>query len=99
MFLNTRLISGAYISKSKRCYNAKTSALCFYVKTKMPVNFHICIRERERTYKNIEEREEAKLNYTRNFKISHSVQISKRLNETLERFQKDRIISKIPFIS
>ena len=34
---------GAYISKSKRCYNAEPSAYYFYVKTKIWLHFHICI--------------------------------------------------------
>ena len=37
------LISGTFISKSKRCYNGKPSTYYFYVKTKVPVDFHICI--------------------------------------------------------
>ena len=32
-----------YISKYKKCHNGKPSAYCFYVKTKMLVDFHICI--------------------------------------------------------
>ena len=32
-----------YVSKSKQCYNAKPLAYYFYVKTKLLVDFHICI--------------------------------------------------------
>ena len=39
-----------YISKSKRCYNVKPSAYCLYVKTKMTVDFHICISVPLRIY-------------------------------------------------
>ena len=39
-FINT----GACIPKSKRYYKAKPSAYNFYVRTKMPSNFHFCIR-------------------------------------------------------
>ena len=34
---------GTYISKSKHCYNAKPSAYYFYAKTKILVDFPICI--------------------------------------------------------
>ena len=40
---NTSYILGAYISKSKRCYNAKPLAYNFHLKTKISVDFHICI--------------------------------------------------------
>ena len=44
MFVNKHFINtSAYISKSKRHHNAKTSAYYFYVRTKIPSNFHICI--------------------------------------------------------
>ena len=44
MFVNKRFyISDAYMSKSQRCYNAKRSPYYFYVKTKISVDFHICI--------------------------------------------------------
>ena len=44
MFVNKHfLISGVYISKIKRCYNAKPSAYHFYVKKKISVDFlHKC---------------------------------------------------------
>ena len=43
MFANKRFINtGAYISKSKRGWNAKPSGYHFYVKTKM-LDFHICM--------------------------------------------------------
>ena len=32
-----------YISKSKWCFNVKSSVYCFHMKTKMLVNFQICI--------------------------------------------------------
>ena len=35
--------SGAHNSKSKCCYNAKPSPYYFYVKTKIPIDFYICI--------------------------------------------------------
>ena len=38
-FINT----GAYISQSKRYYNAKPLAYCFYVRTKILLNFHVFI--------------------------------------------------------
>lgn len=50
-------------------------------------------------YKNIEKREKTKLNYTRSHKLSQNEPINKRLNEKLEHFEKDRIISKIPSIT
>ena len=34
---------GAYISKSKRCYNAKPLAYYFYMRMNIPLNFCICI--------------------------------------------------------
>ena len=40
---NISYISGAHNSKSKWCYNVKPSAYYFYVKTKVPVDFQICI--------------------------------------------------------
>ena len=40
---NISYISSAYISKTKHCNNGKPSAYCFYVKTKMLVDFHIYI--------------------------------------------------------
>ena len=40
---NISYISGAYTSKSKRCYYVKPSDYFFYVKTKITVEFHICI--------------------------------------------------------
>ena len=44
MFVNRHFTNmGAYISKSKRCYNAKPSAYYFYMKTKISLDFHICI--------------------------------------------------------
>ena len=44
MFVNKHfIILGVHISKSKRCYNAKPSAYYFYVKTKLSVDFRICI--------------------------------------------------------
>ena len=44
MFVDKHFINtGAYISKSKRCCNAKPSAYYFYMKTKMLLNFYICI--------------------------------------------------------
>ena len=44
MFVDKHFINrGAYISKSKRCCNAKPSAYSFYMKTKMLLNFYICI--------------------------------------------------------
>ena len=36
-------ISGAHNSKNKYCYNAKHSAYHLYVKTKISVDFQICI--------------------------------------------------------
>ena len=38
-FINT----DGYISKSKRCYNAKPSAYYFYMRKKITLNFHIYI--------------------------------------------------------
>ena len=45
IFVNKQFIyiSGAYISKSKQCYNAKPLAYYFFVKMKTLVDFHICI--------------------------------------------------------
>ena len=44
MFVNEHLINtGAYASKSKGCYNAKPLACYFYIRTKIPLNFYICI--------------------------------------------------------
>ena len=40
---NILYILGAHNSKSKWCYNAKPSAYYFYVKTKVSVDFQICI--------------------------------------------------------
>ena len=41
LFRNGNIIicSGSY----KWCYNARTSAYCFYVRTKIPLEFKICI--------------------------------------------------------
>ena len=36
-------MSGAYISKNRRSYNAKSSAYYFYANTKISVEFRICI--------------------------------------------------------
>ena len=38
-FINT----GAYVSQSKRYCNAKSLAYCFYVRTKILLNFHVFI--------------------------------------------------------
>ena len=44
VFVNKYLINtGAYISKSNQCYNVKHLAYYFYVRTKIPSHFHICI--------------------------------------------------------
>ena len=44
MFVNKHfIILGVHISKSKRCDNAKPSTYYFYVKTKLSVDFRICI--------------------------------------------------------
>ena len=44
MFVNKHFISAnVYISKSKRCYNAKPLAYYFYMRTKISLNFHFCI--------------------------------------------------------
>ena len=44
MFVNKHFINtGAYISKSKWCYNGKPNGIFFYMKTKIPLNFPICI--------------------------------------------------------
>ena len=43
MFVNKQYIPGACISKRKQCYNAKPSEYYFYLKTKILVDFHICI--------------------------------------------------------
>ena len=44
MFLNKHFIkTGAYISKSKRCWNAKLSVYYLYVKTKTSLDLYICI--------------------------------------------------------
>ena len=45
MFVNKYFIhlSGAHNSKSKWCYNAELSAYYFYVKTKISIDFQICI--------------------------------------------------------
>ena len=44
MFINKHsYISGPYISKSKRFYNAKLLSYYFYMKTKMLAEFRICI--------------------------------------------------------
>ena len=54
MFVNKNVINaGAYIPKSKRCYNVKPSAYYFYMRTKIPLNFHICISVTLSKYKNI----------------------------------------------
>ena len=42
MFENKNF-SGAFILKSKQYYNAKPLAYCFYVKTKILIDFDICI--------------------------------------------------------
>ena len=42
MFVN-KYISGVYISKNKQCHNVKPTTYHFYVKTKILVDFHICI--------------------------------------------------------
>ena len=44
IFVNKHFINkGEYISKSKRCYNAKPSAYYFYMRTNITLNFCICI--------------------------------------------------------
>ena len=44
IFVNKHFINkGEYISKSKRCYNAKPAAYYFYIRTKILLNFCICI--------------------------------------------------------
>ena len=44
MFVNKHFIYlGVPNSKSKCCFNAKLSAYCFYVKTKLTIDFQICI--------------------------------------------------------
>ena len=44
MFVDKHFINtGAYISKSKRCYNEKPSAHYFCMRMKIPLNFNICI--------------------------------------------------------
>ena len=44
MFVNKHFVySGAYISKSKQCQNAKPSVYYFYVNMKILIDFHICI--------------------------------------------------------
>ena len=43
IFLYVCKQAGTYISKSKRCYNAKPSVYYFSLKTKMSVDFHISI--------------------------------------------------------
>ena len=44
MFVNKHFTNtGAYISKSKRCQNGKPSAYYFHIKTKISLDFHICI--------------------------------------------------------
>ena len=45
MFLNKHFINaGVYISERKQFHNAKPSTYYFYMKTKIPFNFRICIR-------------------------------------------------------
>ena len=44
IFVNKHFINmGEYMSKSKRCYNAKPAAYYFYIRTKIPLIFCICI--------------------------------------------------------
>ena len=44
MFVNKYfIISGAFISKSKRCHDVKPSRCYFYVKMKLGEDFYICI--------------------------------------------------------
>ena len=43
MFVNKHYLYLAYNSKSKQCYNEKTSVYFFYEQTKILVDFHICI--------------------------------------------------------
>ena len=44
MFVNKILhISRPHISKSKRCFNVKSSTCYFHMKTKILVDFQICI--------------------------------------------------------
>ena len=47
MFLNvckqTFYISRSHISKSKSCFNVKSSTCCFHMKTKILADFQICI--------------------------------------------------------
>ena len=44
MFVNKHFINtGAHIPKSKQFYNGKPSAYYFYLRTKIPLNFRICI--------------------------------------------------------
>ena len=44
IFVNKNFVNkGAYISKSKRCCNAKPSVFYFYMMTKIPLDFCICI--------------------------------------------------------
>ena len=39
----TSNILGAFVSKSKKCYNPKPLAYCFCVKTKISVHLRVCI--------------------------------------------------------
>ena len=41
--VNVKERKDIYVSKSKRCYNAKPSAYYFCVRTKISLNFRICI--------------------------------------------------------
>ena len=44
IFVNKHFINtGTYISKSKQFYNAKPPAFYFYMRTKIPLSFRICI--------------------------------------------------------
>ena len=44
MLINKYFINkSAHMSKSKQCYNAKPWAYYFYVRTKIPPDFHSCI--------------------------------------------------------
>ena len=42
MFVN-KLFTFAHISKSKRCFNVKSSTYHFHMKTKILADFQICI--------------------------------------------------------
>ena len=44
MFVNKHFINkGAYISKTKRCYNVKPSVYSFYMRIKILLNLCICV--------------------------------------------------------